>query len=573
MDDIRVPPDPKILRASGNTAISYIISAPTSVKNLADGQVIQAEVIAKTASGQFEIATALGKILVQTNQVLIPGKVVTLTILQQGDRPQVQIQAGTSSVAAAVVSSNSPRKPVDIQDKIKTLADQIPPLRSSATPLAPIPALPGVRFPAIFVPHGLLPQSSKPSGTARGDALLAGKVISTENGRIQVETDFGVLDVPNTSVPLATGNKVQVQVFRNPAMTPIISPDIPENTDNQKLSVAAERLPASVPPSIQSFPKEGAAKSIQNAYGGTLTSKTQSVFATIADPKAEPDINKTRQQAEVIFVSDRNVATLRLASGLMTVQTPLQLQIGQPLLLDVEFPNNMPNAATTNEDSPRPLFGSDRTAALLSLLDMAKNAPNSAVIQFMQTVMPQAGSKLVNQMALFLSATTAGDSRFWIGPKLIKELEKDHIEILNQLDEDFSQIQKSTDESTNVPWRHVPMPIADGRQLHYVQMFFKNHCAESEGTESGQRFIVETKLSNLGTLQLDGFVRQNHFDLMCRSYEKLPTKIEQDIRTIFQDYMELSGWDGQIGFQAMPDFPVNPHNEIVHYLNPQKVEV
>jgi hypothetical protein len=97
----------------------------------------------------------------------------------------------------------------------------------------------------------------------------------------------------------------------------------------------------------------------------------------------------------------------------------------------------------------------------------------------------------------------------------------------------------------------------DGQQMQFVQFFCRRQQAQ-DSPEIGQRFVIEANLSKLGALQLDGFVRAQSCQLVLRGQRDLPVTLQADIRQIFQDYMDLSGFEGSIRFQTMPEFPIRP---------------
>jgi hypothetical protein len=73
-------------------------------------------------------------------------------------------------------------------------------------------------------------------------------------------------------------------------------------------------------------------------------------------------------------------------------------------------------------------------------------------------------------------------------------------------------------------------------------------------------------LTNLGQMQMDGFVRRNaektQFDLIIRSHTALSKEAQQDILQIYNDTGAITGYSGSIIFQTSKDFPVNPMEEI-----------
>jgi hypothetical protein len=115
-------------------------------------------------------------------------------------------------------------------------------------------------------------------------------------------------------------------------------------------------------------------------------------------------------------------------------------------------------------------------------------------------------------------------------------------------------------------------PIAVASELQQTRLFVKRDRKQKENNgilsnEENTRFVLEMDLSQLGEIQMDGFVRnQNNkvqFDLIIRSLTKLSTEIENDILNIYNSIGELTGYKGSVSFQAVKEFPVNPMEEII----------
>ena len=77
---------------------------------------------------------------------------------------------------------------------------------------------------------------------------------------------------------------------------------------------------------------------------------------------------------------------------------------------------------------------------------------------------------------------------------------------------------------------------------------------------------MEVDLTQLGEMQMDGFVRRQEsgvqFDLIIRSLQPLPAPVQQDILQIYNDAGAITGYKGSLAFQAVREFPVNPMEEI-----------
>ena len=77
-------------------------------------------------------------------------------------------------------------------------------------------------------------------------------------------------------------------------------------------------------------------------------------------------------------------------------------------------------------------------------------------------------------------------------------------------------------------------------------------------TIDASRFVVECEHSEFGPVQLDGLMHERRMDLIVRTHEPLPADMERDILVLFGESCTGLNLAGQLFFQAVPVFPVNP---------------
>lgn len=536
MADIRVPPEVQPVRSAINPIAAHIVHATEAVQKMAIGQIIAGQVIGKNSTGQVEVQTQHGVIKVQTTQPLIPGKSIQITIQQNGPQPQVHIQ-----ISANPAVLPEPTKHSDISDQIRSLIAQFAPLDMDV-PDQPAMIIPGLHTKAIFM--RLKPDFWAPGNAAPEGIVIGGKVLQAANGKVQVQTQFGTLEIESTH-NFVKGESVQLQLPREGHKQPIILPQ----------GQALPQTPATRAYASPSSPAMVYAQAADN------NPKPQNVNITFVGPEHLED-GIVPIPAKVIHVSANHIATLRIPTGILTLQSPFHLNLNDDIMiaLNLTDPFLAAQAAVKSASTISALpLGGKTLPSLEELVDLWRNQTNMPLSQFVKTVLPNVGDQFVNQAIMYLVALGAGDGKFWLGPKLLKELEKDKSGITSKLADEFSATQKLSEE-TAAPWRHLPLPVFDGQQLHYVQCYFRNHTEESEENQ-GQRFVIEANLSRLGSMQLDGFIREQNFNLMVRTANTWLPGVQQNIRQIFQDYMDLSGWTGQINFQTLPDFPIKPGAE------------
>ncbi len=110
------------------------------------------------------------------------------------------------------------------------------------------------------------------------------------------------------------------------------------------------------------------------------------------------------------------------------------------------------------------------------------------------------------------------------------------------------------------------------KELQQARLFIKKDAKgkrSSPESKEGLRFIVEVELSELGDMQLDGFVKKKdkdtRFDLMVRTLKPMADKYRQEISRIFSDAAEITGFKGQIQFSREEHFPTLPLDELLDH--------
>ena len=102
------------------------------------------------------------------------------------------------------------------------------------------------------------------------------------------------------------------------------------------------------------------------------------------------------------------------------------------------------------------------------------------------------------------------------------------------------------------------IPFHNGAEIDPIKLHLRPAGEQPEDDEKegrqGIRFLVDLDLSRMARFQLDGLVyeKEKHLDLIVRTENMLPPKIQNDIRGIFKDANDVTGLIGGITFQAAP---------------------
>jgi hypothetical protein len=152
-----------------------------------------------------------------------------------------------------------------------------------------------------------------------------------------------------------------------------------------------------------------------------------------------------------------------------------------------------------------------------------------------------------------------------LGERAVRALERaGRGAMLARLSEELGTLRRLATELSG-DWRAFFLPVQqpDG-PITPVRLFFRQQRGRKGQGEPTTRFVVETELTRLGPLQIDGLARATRIDLVLRTRELLPEGARRDIDAIVQSAAAEGRFTGTIAFQAVTRFPIDPLDEIAH---------
>ena len=171
-------------------------------------------------------------------------------------------------------------------------------------------------------------------------------------------------------------------------------------------------------------------------------------------------------------------------------------------------------------------------------------------------------------MLFFLAALRSGDLGAWLSGAAAQALERaGRGDLVSRLKQDFARMSRLAAEPPPGEWRGFLVPVLDGGALSQVRIFVRRPEADEDGggPSSGARttrFVVEVAFSRLGELQLDGLIQGRRFDLILRSRAPLADALRRDIAEIYEAAGAVTGYRGQLVFQASADWTPLPLDAI-----------
>ena len=350
----------------------------------------------------------------------------------------------------------------------------------------------------------------------------------------------------------------------------------------------ADKLPFASPQT----PAENQAGNVVNP-GNTNTGNVNTGNVSYAPPASGNSVLLQPGQTiagTVIGNETTGEALVQTNVGLIRLQPGTSLPVGSRIsfeLMGSTIPQTQINAALA-ADMPASFNELSRQwTSLAQIFGLLTGRDTATGIDFIQTGMPwllaenapapqslNTPQNMPSGMLFFLAALKGEDFKSWLGKHNSQWLEDNgHGGLLKKAMGEFLTLARQYNESqsTQQTWQTFVFPVAVEGELQQVRFFVKRdkkqggNRQEAEGEDT--RFIVEVDVSQLGEIQMDGFVRkareqQLHFDLVIRTKQALPADVQQDIMAIYTSTGELTGYQGNIQFQSVKEFPQHPMDDI-----------
>ena len=369
-------------------------------------------------------------------------------------------------------------------------------------------------------------------------------------------------------------------------------------------------LPATVasltgtPPPITTaaLPQQAAALPVSaNITQQTTALAAPADVSTVSTPPAKPQqlpvannaANATPQglmpqflpgnKMEAVVIGTERSGEVVLQTPLGTVKLPMEqsLPTGTKLVVELMAISHPSTGSTVATHSPSAALTQNLVAANDSTIaELARSWP--AFSELVQTVarhdiqaaelliqksIPQVGKQFTTGILFFLSAIKGGSPRQWLGERATQILEQTgNTELLRRVSSEFSMIRNQFTNAPDNNWQPLFIPIAHGHELTQARMYYKRDGQKDKdgktAAAAGTRFILEIDFTEVGQIQMDGFVKKKDgrtlFDLIIRTIKALSPQMQSDITRIFDTASEMTGFKGNIQILNMKEFPINP---------------
>ena len=286
--------------------------------------------------------------------------------------------------------------------------------------------------------------------------------------------------------------------------------------------------------------------------------------------------------AQVIGQEPSGETVVKTALGTVKVTLPSPSGTGATLPVGTQFTLKLetitqPAASTAANiiaaqanSNPAPISElSMQWRGLQEAMEIITQAQPALAAHIIENVMPKPGQKMATEMLFFLTALRGGDMGKWLGDRTMQILEEaNRGDLIRKLTSEFGSLRQFFTDSPSPNWQAVFVPVYQEDHWQQARLFLRKEPETSSEEAAGTRFIMEVELTQMGPMQLDGLVRkrtnQTHFDLIIRSRNVLTDADRQNIRDIYENASELTGFNGGISFQTVTPFPILPMKDILY---------
>ena len=398
----------------------------------------------------------------------------------------------------------------------------------------------------------LLPQTLTPGASGPGTAIAAGNITgsSLTPGQTFSAVTTSALTMPH-GTQLPAGSQTQVIFLGQGTVTAQQAAQALNTASGATAAAgtAGTANAAAATATLTTAPNQAAI-----LQGGGQSAPTLLLTGTVLPPNS----------AEAKMLPNGFTA-LRTSAGIVGIKLPTPAPTGATLSFGVDAAGTG-RVATSMPMSEADLIARGQNAALSrdwgslqqALSTLQQHDPGAAMS--LMNNLPQPGPKLTATMMFFFAAMTGpnGSLRGWIGDRAANSLaglgDADGPGGLKRLDGDFGHLRGMAADERPDGWRVMAMPFNMGDKIEQLQLGWRHGDQENENGEKedpGTRFLLDLSFSEVGHTQLDGLVKgeDNKFDLIIRTENPLKPENRDDIRGIFRDALQISGYKGNMVFQ------------------------
>jgi hypothetical protein len=172
---------------------------------------------------------------------------------------------------------------------------------------------------------------------------------------------------------------------------------------------------------------------------------------------------------------------------------------------------------------------------------------------------PQPNAALPATLLFLMSAFKQGSVRSWLGDDAADALTHyGKAELISKLTQELESFAQPVREPVVGEWQSYPIPFINQGQMQILNFHVHGDHGKGQGKDeavgkaraSYVRFLIDLRLSRLGPMQFDGFIRQKQLDLVIRSEQVLPEGLHKELRGLYAKTMGVIDYMGTLNFQV-----------------------
>ncbi|MDE2029439.1 MAG: hypothetical protein KGI97_02630 [Alphaproteobacteria bacterium] len=473
-------------------------------------------------NGTLTLTTALGDITVtlpKLAQDVQQNLLKQLMALVQAGRPLVlslqPTPQGSPQQTQAVLLISTTANPAQSQ------AAQTP------QPTVPPPLTADMTLPAVVLPP--LPENSLPQTVQAQTATIVAEINAPPP-----ETQIQPPVPQDQPAPLPTAFAAQNV------------PPVPET-----LPLAAENLPVSSA-SVATPPPASIATSppLLPPPGNDVALHIAAVLPPPAAAAPPPELAPNQILATVTGNAPDGKLILQTKEATLLLKAPAAAPIGSQVIL------------TAEAAAPPPLLTLPQADALnlpslpQTIAALAQIAPQ-LLPQLFDAHILQPNESLPGTLLLLFGAFKKGDPSGAIGNAAVASLIKaGKNDLVASLSHDLGHAAQGAQDTVVGQWQSYPIPLYAQQQFQALTLYVRNEKEGGHGEGRGgdgapkTRFVIDMRLSKLGPMQLDGFVRPKKLDMVLRSETALPEGLHHNLREGYIKALGATGLTGSLNFQV-----------------------
>lgn len=285
--------------------------------------------------------------------------------------------------------------------------------------------------------------------------------------------------------------------------------------------------------------------------------------------------------AETVALPDKNLVMFKTPIGDVFADTPLKLENGVKVLLNVEdiirqIDNKLlPLMADKAEFLPKITSMNEPVGNLLKILQPLIDSGNHKLAAAVMEKVPTPESpKMLANLVSFIKGANHNDLSRWLGAEIMDKLSVsvEGREVVSRLGTMFV-----SNHQDNVTWRVIEIPVYNGENISKIRVAVKKVLEEEEEEKKkrrqkqnfGTRFVVDTSFTKLGSFQFDGYAmeKEKRFDLIIRTEQDLGSDFCANVMRIFKNTLHELEYAGNVKINVKEKFikvcDDKPDNEIL----------